>query len=964
LATPDWLRTHPVALALSLKDTLIQGSAGRPPSLLVIGEAARPEIKRFVEALGESAAVTVHPPAAPVEATPWDLILCLDLPATADGVLMDSMAQQWSAHTEQLLFAPLAWLADPLRYGDRLRRWIGACASAGLLYDNDTLPGEWQQAGALLLRRTHLSAEDAPGYLTLALRARDQQIARYQMLAAEADHQLASTTHLAMDLHRQLGEAQRQRQRLDQALGDVSGDWSRLRHSPGFLLLQKLQQMRARIAPPRTRRERLLEMALGWLRILERRGAVGLARHFRGEVAWRANALTARFDRRRHFRIEQIEIAPHRPRPSVRVHQASVDIVICVHNALPDLERCLDALQRHTQPPYQLILVDDGSDAPTRDFLAAFARTHPRAVLLRNEDAHGYTRAANQGLRQSSGEYAALLNSDTLVTRGWLDRLVACAESDTRIGLVGPLSNTASWQSIPAIAQGSDWAENPLPPGVDLDQWAAAIAQDSARLYPPMPLLNGFCLLIRRPVIDEIGLFDEENFGAGYGEENDYCLRTRAAGWRLALADDTFIYHAQSRSYSHERRKALSERSAESLTAKHGQAIIDQSVDYCRHAPVLEGIRARAAVLAERMALRERGRREFNGRRILFLLPADGPGGGANVVIAEARAMLMMGVEVAFFNLAEKRTAFEASYPGLDIPVRYGAPADVVGLAQDYDAVVATWYTSVFWLKDLAGPVLGYYVQDFEPYFFEPAGQEYADAVASYSAIPGLRCFTKTEWNRQEVQAQVGIPCQVVGPSVEIDRCRPQPGKTLEQGEHPVRVVAMVRPNSPRRSPLLTMQLLRRLSHRCGNRVEITVFGVQPNDPGLAGLPQDFHWRLAGVLDPGRVAALLAQADLFADFSTYQAMGLTALEAMASGAAVIVPQEGGASSFARHSENALIVDSSSEEACWEALVRLVDDDGLRGQLRRQAIYDACRFHPEAAAHRILTFLLGEGGKRP
>ena len=75
-----------------------------------------------------------------------------------------------------------------------------------------------------------------------------------------------------------------------------------------------------------------------------------------------------------------------------------------------------------------------------------------------------------------------------------------------------------------------------------------------------MPFLNGFCLLIRRAVLEGVGLFDEANFGEGYGEENDYCLRARNAGWTLALADDTYIYHAQSRSYNPERRKNLSDR--------------------------------------------------------------------------------------------------------------------------------------------------------------------------------------------------------------------------------------------------------------------------------------------------------------------------------------------------------------------------------------------------------------------
>jgi O-antigen biosynthesis protein len=92
-------------------------------------------------------------------------------------------------------------------------------------------------------------------------------------------------------------------------------------------------------------------------------------------------------------------------------------------------------------------------------------------------------------------------------------------------------------------------------------------------------------------------------------------------------------------------------------------------------------------------------------------------------------------------------------------------------------------------------------------------------------------------------------------------------------------------------------------------------------------------------------------------------MGLTALEAMASGAAVIVPQKGGSISFARPDTNALMADTTSEAACWAALVRFIEDDDLRRWLRRRAIYDACRFHPERAAHQLLRVLFPASGEQ-
>ncbi len=797
----------------------------------------------------------------------------------------------------------------------------------------------------------------------LRLAASQQEISALRLAASQQDTRLAQLTHLALALEKERLAARQQEEAWAAKYQAELAEWESLRHSPGFALLRLLQRMRAHAAPPQSRRERLLGMAAGWLRILSERGAAGLLTHLRGEARWHWKALVRRIGPHRRYRNETITVDLPPPRPPLTPHQDAVDIVICVHNALEDVERCLASILRHTAQPYALILVDDGSDPPTRDFLADFAAQQPHPTLLRADTATGYTCAANRGLRRSSAAFVVLLNSDTIVTPGWLDRLVACAAADPSTGIVGPLSNTASYQSIPAISAGGDWAENPLPEGWGIDSWAEEIAARSARYYPAMPLLNGFCLLIRRAVIDAIGYFDEDAFGAGYGEENDYCLRVRAAGWGLALADDAYIYHAQSRSYSHSRRRELSERAAQILTERYGRAPIAAAEDTLRDGPVLLGIRARAEAMVQRAALVAEGQRRFAGKRLLCLLPVDAPGGGANVVLAEAAAWVEMGVDVHLFNLEKNRQLFAAAYPDNRLTVHFGSPAQAQTLAKNFDGVLATWYESVEWLP-AAGPALGYYVQDFEARFFAEGSPEYQRAAASYTARPDLICFTKTNWNRQEVFDHTGVECAVIGPSIDIDRFRPpenphpsaRSAASAFDSASPVRVTAMIRPNSPRRSPQLTMQLLRRLSHHYGERVAITLFGVSPADPGFADLPQDFDWQLAGMLETDLVAALMGRTDVFVDFSTWQAMGLTALEAMAAGAAVIVPQNGGATSFVRHGENALVVDTSSAEACWRALRSLVEDDQLRTRLRSNAIRDACAFYPERAALNILHVL--------
>nr|WP_305909913.1 glycosyltransferase [Methylomarinum sp. Ch1-1]MDP4522852.1 glycosyltransferase [Methylomarinum sp. Ch1-1] len=642
--------------------------------------------------------------------------------------------------------------------------------------------------------------------------------------------------------------------------------------------------------------------------------------------------------------------------------KTEVDIIVCVHNALDDAKRCLSSVIRYSPAICRLIIVDDGSRKDTQAYLQSFCNSQ-NATLLRNDVALGYTFAANQGLRESIGGYAVLLNSDTIVTPGWIEKLVVCAESSSSIGIVGPLSNTASWQSVPEIEDNGDWATNPLPDGISVSQMSGLIAKYSSHVYPRMSFLNGFCLMIRREVIDQIGIFDEVAFGRGYGEENDYCLRARKAGWELALADNAYVFHAQSKSYSHEKRKVLADRANLKLAEKHGHAIINSGVEQCRLDRVLTSNRAHAKIMFEREALIKDARTRWEGRRLLFVLPVMYAGGGANVVITELRAMARMGVDVSFVNLSVHRKTFEQSFPNLDVSIIYvDSPDEITVIASNFDAVIATANHSVQWLQPIVNlpesPVLGYYIQDFEPYFFAEGTTEYQKALESYTLIPGMKLFTKTEWNQREVSSHIGLLPTLVGPSYDVDLFRPWKQDSIQRQCHPIRVVAMVRPSSPRRNPEGTMHLLEMLMSRFADRIEISIFGAEKDGPSMPHCEYSNEITNYGQLRPSQIASLFSGTDIFIDMSHFQAMGLTAMEAMGCGAVAVVPIAGGANSFARHYENALVVNTESVQEVFDTLCELIDDHERLHKLRLEALSQVVQHHPERSAHAILQCLLG------
>jgi len=152
------------------------------------------------------------------------------------------------------------------------------------------------------------------------------------------------------------------------------------------------------------------------------------------------------------------------------------------------------------------------------------------------------------------------------------------------------------------------------------------------------------------------------------------------------------------------------------------------------------------------------------------------------------------------------------------------------------------------------------------------------------------------------------------------------------------------------------METLKLASRKFGGGIEIIIFGTSLEDPEFNAIPNDFAWSLAGMLTQQKMANLLNEVDIFIDFSTYQAMGLTALEAMACGVAVIVPMRGGINEVAKDHVNSLILDTASAESRWGALKQLIEDHELRRKLQRNALRDVCDFYPEGPAFRILSAL--------
>lgn len=218
-------------------------------------------------------------------------------------------------------------------------------------------------------------------------------------------------------------------------------------------------------------------------------------------------------------------------------------VIIPVFNAVEELESCLLSVLNRTPSGTEIIVIDDASsDERVRQLLNRWKRETQdswRFVFLPQN--RGFVQTANHGM-QLTGADVVVLNSDTVVTTGWLQGLARCLSSDRRIATATPWTNNGEIASIPGFCEVN-------PPPSDEQAVARVIADSGHPGYPDLPTAVGFCMAISRNAIDRLGYFDAETFGRGYGEENDFSMRARSIDMRNVLCDDVYIVHLGGRSF-------------------------------------------------------------------------------------------------------------------------------------------------------------------------------------------------------------------------------------------------------------------------------------------------------------------------------------------------------------------------------------------------------------------------------
>lgn len=654
---------------------------------------------------------------------------------------------------------------------------------------------------------------------------------------------------------------------------------------------------------------------------------------------------------------------------------AQCDIVLPIYNGLTYVRRCIDALMAHTPASlYHLWIMDDAGDAMTSAYLQDIAQRHPHITLVRNPENLGFVKNCNKGMALGNAPFVLLLNSDVIVTPRWLEGLLEAAEMDKRIAAVNPLTNYAANINLP------------IAPGLNFLDMHAYLQTQAPRTPLDVVTSVGFCLLLRRAALAEVGLFDEI-YGMGYCEESDLAMRLTTRGWRTVSAPWVYVYHKGGASFTARNERYL-----------HNRKIFDTrwKTEYLRQwrnfrkadpfAPlrVLFTCKSRFAPLPSmrstywklRHAWQQRNARAFavaalrgtlalpharrpivddafinrlkptNDRlRVTYILPTLDVAGGVLSVVQLVNEMVLLGIDARIAALYEEPAIRD--WPLHSEPMLYASAEELIGNLPPTDILVATHWMTAAWVaaieKRRGARKTVYFLQDYEAWFYPEGDGRRQQVAESYELISEK--IVKSDW-LAGMLADDGFATQKIRLGMNLDIFYP---RDVKRGKE-LTVMAMARTRTPNRGYNDVIAALRQVKAARPD-TQILLFGDTIMEEHLP-----FEAQIAGVVtDQNQLAQLYSKADIFLDGSVFQGFGRPALEAMACGTACVVTDVGGVNEYARNGENCLTVAPQAPDVFAKAIIRLLDDAALRAKLVSGGLSTARLFCHRREARETVEF---------
>ena len=595
------------------------------------------------------------------------------------------------------------------------------------------------------------------------------------------------------------------------------------------------------------------------------------------------------------------------------------DIIIPIYNSPEWVKMCVYALYKNTPNEYigKVILMNDNSDELTCNCIENLKRKYEKIEVYKNESNLGFIKNVNRGMDKTTAEYILLLNTDCLVSKNTIPKLIEHMEKNKKIGLICPISSNAANLSydIPehySYMQVDDLFYKNFK-GMDFDACTVV----------------GNCLMISRQCMKKTGYLDEI-YGMGYGDETDYQFKAHEKGFEAKVAIDTYVYHKSEVSFgtSPEKQKRL-ENNRKIFFDRWGEAYNKKMQEYVKNDPI--------EYIKNNLKIEEKPEPE-----VLFFLPdIHQKAGGVHVVVDIVNYLNING---CFANILTERIH---EYKEIMI----FTPSYMKNLNEiKPKCIVGTIYPTIFFCETIAKhyniPCVNF-MQGYEPCFDNGEIYSWAELACKNSQ----NILAISQFLKEKCMKNFNKEADVITNSINTDLLY-----NVNKQEKEKKQITLVFRDSFPKGDFILNEILKQLTLLKNYNFEINVIYMKKTMFPInnsTNININFY---KGPLNRKEVSNILFKTDIFVDASLMEGFGLMALEAMAAGAVPVISQSFGVDEYAIDNENCfLIKEVNNAERYMEKIELLLQDNEKIKKMSKKAQEKSIEFDIDKNVNKYIEY---------
>ncbi len=600
------------------------------------------------------------------------------------------------------------------------------------------------------------------------------------------------------------------------------------------------------------------------------------------------------------------------------------DVIIPIYNAPQWVKLCVYSLFKNTEIEIlnKVILIDDCSNETTKDLIKNIQEKYGKKIeVITNKENMGFVKNCNNGFKKSTADYVLLLNTDCLLTKNTIQKLINHVENNPKIGLICPISSNAANLSL-------DMFE-----GFNFSQMNNLLENKFLGMNFDACTIVGNCLLISKQCLQSVGNLDEI-YGFGYGEETDYQFKAMEKGFEAKVAIDTYVFHKAEVSFgiSKEKQEKL-DKNREIFFERWEESYNTLYHKYQKNDPI-EFIKKSLTEVDKKI----------NVDTLFYLPDIVQNAGGVHMVIDMINYLSINGLScnVLYNNVSNYQEIM------LFNPIKI----DLIDKLET-KKIVSTIFASTFIAKEIAQkkniPLLSF-VQGYEVLFEN--GGVYGITELSYKISDYI--LSISEYLKKELKNNFMKDSQIINNGINYDLIH------KKNNTKKPKTIAIILRNNVMKGDWILLDIIKKITQKFKNLTLNVIYMNEyiefPSNENNSIIINKF----LGPLNREKVSEILKSSDIYIDASLNEGFGLMALEAMAAGCVPIVSNSFGILDYINDNKNAFIINEvNNSDKYIDVIENIINNPDIYEKIKKAAELTSKKFDYDDTVEEYIKYFNSE-----